>query len=116
MGKFAGTCMDEKLVKKTIKAIPSATDILQMADIFKALSDASRLKIVLTLLQQEHCVCEIATICKQTDSAVSHQLRYLRTLKIVKNRRQGKIVYYSIDDDHVVELIQMNLAHVRHST
>ncbi len=114
METCAVTCINKKLVEKTLKAIPNAKDISQMADIFKALSDPSRLKIVLTLLQQEHCVCEIATICKQTDSAISHQLRYLRTLKIVKNRRQGKIVYYSIDDDHVVELIQMSLTHARH--
>lgn len=85
-----------------------------MADIFKALSDPSRLKIVLTLLNQEHCVCDIAVICNQTDSAVSHQLRILRTLKIVKNRREGKIIYYSIDDDHVTALINMSLDHVQH--
>jgi len=65
-------------------------------------------------LNQEHCVCDIAVICNQTDSAISHQLRILRTLKIVKNRRQGKIIYYSIDDDHVASLINMSLKHVRH--
>ncbi|MBU2454835.1 MAG: metalloregulator ArsR/SmtB family transcription factor [Proteobacteria bacterium] len=85
-----------------------------MADIFKALSDPSRLKIVLALLHQEHCVCDIAVICQQSDSAISHQLRILRTLKILKNRRDGKSIYYSIDDDHVISLINMSLKHVRH--
>jgi len=85
-----------------------------MVDIFKALGDPSRLKIVLALLNQEHCVCDIAVICGQTDSAISHQLRILRTMKIVKNRREGKIIYYSIDDDHVISLIHMSLDHVRH--
>jgi len=107
-------CINEKKVKETLKTIPQLEDISQMADIFKALSDPSRLKIVLTLLHQEHCVCDIAVICNQTDSAISHQLRILRTLKIVKNRRDGKIIYYSIDDDHVVSLINMSLNHVRH--
>jgi len=107
-------CINEKKVKKTLKTIPQLEDISQMADIFKALSDPSRLKIVLTLLNQEHCVCDIAVICNQTDSAISHQLRILRALKIVKNRREGKIIYYSIDDDHVVSLINMSLSHVRH--
>ena len=107
-------CINEEKVKKTLKTIPQLEDISQMADIFKALSDPSRLKIVLTLLNQEHCVCDIAVICNQTDSAISHQLRILRTLKIVKNRRDGKIIYYSIDDDHVVSLIRMSLDHVRH--
>ncbi|MBU8848894.1 MAG: metalloregulator ArsR/SmtB family transcription factor, partial [Desulfobacterales bacterium] len=61
-----------------------------------------------------HCVCDIAVICNQTDSAISHQLRILRTMKILKNRREGKIIYYSIDDDHVISLINMSLDHVRH--
>ena len=107
-------CINEEKVNETLKTIPQLEDISQMADIFKALSDPSRLKIVLTLLNQEHCVCDIAVICNQTDSAISHQLRILRTLKIVKNRRDGKIIYYSIDDDHVVSLIRMSLDHVRH--
>ena len=110
----ADRCINETKVKKTLKTIPRLEDISQMADIFKALSDPSRLKIVLALLDQEHCVCDIAVICNQTDSAVSHQLRILRTLKIVKNRREGKTIYYSIDDDHVVSLINMSLDHVRH--
>jgi len=107
-------CINEEKVKKTVKTLPQQRYIQQMADIFKALSDPSRLKIVLTLLNQEHCVCDIAVICNQTDSAVSHQLRILRTLKIVKNRREGKIIYYSIDDDHVTALINMSLDHVQH--
>ncbi len=107
-------CINETKVRETVKTMPANEDITQLADIFKALSDPSRLKIVLALLNQEHCVCDIAAICGQTDSAVSHQLRLLRTLKIVKNRRDGKTIYYSIDDDHVVSLINMSLHHVRH--
>jgi len=99
---------------ETVKTIPQQEDIGQMVDIFKALGDPSRLKIVLALLNQEHCVCDIAVICGQTDSAISHQLRILRTMKIVKNRREGKIIYYSIDDNHVISLIHMSLDHVRH--
>jgi len=107
-------CINETKVKETIGSLPTNVDITSMADIFKALSDPSRLKIVLALLTQEHCVCDIAAICCQTDSAISHQLRILRSLKIVKTRRAGKIIYYSIDDDHVLELISMSLHHVRH--
>jgi len=107
-------CINETKVKATAESLPPTEDIARMADIFKALSDPSRLKIVLALLNQEHCVCDIAAICGQTDSAVSHQLRILRTLKIVKTRRDGKIIYYSIDDDHVASLIHMSLSHVRH--
>ena len=107
-------CINREKVEETVKTIPTQIDTKQIADIFKALSDPSRLKIVLALLNQEHCVCDIAIICSQTDSAVSHQLRILRTLKIVKNRREGKVIYYSLDDDHVISLINMSLDHVRH--
>ncbi|MBC2704965.1 metalloregulator ArsR/SmtB family transcription factor [Desulfobacula sp.] len=110
----AEKCINEKKVRETVETIPQQEDIGQMVDIFKALGDPSRLKIVLALLNQEHCVCDIAVICGQTDSAISHQLRILRTMKIVKNRREGKIIYYSIDDDHVISLIHMSLNHVRH--
>ena len=110
----AEKCINENKVKKTLKTLPRQKYISQMADIFKALSDPSRLKIVLALLNREHCVCDIAVICNQTDSAISHQLRILRALKIVKNRRDGKTIYYSLDDDHVVSLIDMSLDHVKH--
>ena len=107
-------CINEKKVQQTAKTIPPKENIQQMVDIFKALGDPTRLKIVLALLNQEHCVCDIAVICNQTDSAISHQLRILRTMKILKNRREGKIIYYTIDDDHVISLINMSLDHIRH--
>lgn len=114
MDKCSITCINQERVDETTQSLPQTDTIVQMADVFKALSEPSRLKIVLSLLNGELCVCELATVCDQTDSAVSHQLRLLRTLKIVKNRRQGKIVYYSIDDTHVEDLIKMSLTHVRH--
>ncbi|MBA3010054.1 MAG: metalloregulator ArsR/SmtB family transcription factor [Proteobacteria bacterium] len=108
-------CINEKKVLETLKTIPPVESINQMVDIFKALSDPTRLKIVLALLKQEHCVCDIAVLCNLSDSAISHQLRILRTMKILKNRREGKIIYYSIDDDHVVSLIKMSLDHITHA-
>ena len=107
-------CIDAAKVSATLLSLPALEDILGMSAIFKALGDPSRLKIVLCLLDTEHCVCDIAAICSQSESAVSHQLRILRGLKIVKNRRQGKIVYYSLDDDHVRSLIITSLTHIRH--
>lgn len=101
-------------VHETLKTIPLENNIAQMVDIFKALSEPTRLKIVLCLLHQEHCVCDTAVLCNQTDSAISHQLRILRTIKILKNRREGRIIYYSIDDDHVSTLIKVSLDHAAH--
>lgn len=114
MDRCDSRCIHTKSVQKTKTELPDLPDIVQMAEIFKAISDPTRLKIVLSLLNREHCVCDIAAICSQSDSAVSHQLRLLRTLKILKNRREGKIIYYSIDDEHVKSLILMSLEHVRH--
>jgi len=114
MNICAEKCINEANVNKTLKEIPDQKEIVGMAEIFKALSDPSRLKIVLALLKQEHCVCDIAVICQQSESAISHQLRVLRTLKIVKNRREGKSVYYTLDDDHVISLIHYSLDHVKH--
>lgn len=107
-------CIHTGKVEKTFQSFPEPDTVDGIAAIFKALSDPSRLKIVFSLLEREHCVCDIAVICSQSESAVSHQLRILRALKIVKNRREGKIVYYSLDDDHVKSLIQMSLDHIRH--
>lgn len=107
-------CINPEQVTKTAKKIPESDVIDGMAEIFKALSDPSRLKIVSVLLIQEHCVCDIAVLCGQSESAVSHQLRLLRNLRVVKNRREGKIVYYSLDDDHVRSLLQMSLDHITH--
>ncbi len=114
MNVCAEKCVNKVSVNKTLKEIPNQKEIVGMAEIFKALSDPSRLKIVLALLKREHCVCDIAVICQQSESAISHQLRVLRTLKIVKNRREGKSVYYTLDDDHVMSLIHYSLDHVKH--
>jgi DNA-binding transcriptional ArsR family regulator len=114
MNVCAEKCINRVNVNKTLKDLPDQKEIVKMAEIFKALSDPSRLKIVLALLKREHCVCDIAVICQQSESAISHQLRVLRTLKIVKNRREGKSVYYTLDDDHVISLIHYSLDHVKH--
>ena len=108
----ANKCINEKKVKETARMMPEPDKTETMANIFKAMSDHSRLKILLVLLSQEHCVCDIAVLCGQSDSAISHQLRLLRTLGIVKTRRDGKIIYYSLNDDHVASLLNMSLEQV----
>lgn len=105
-------CINEEKVKETALMMPDSDQIAKMANIYKAMSDPSRLRILSVLLTQEHCVCDIAVLCGQSDSAISHQLRLLRTLNIVKTRRDGKIIYYSLSDDHVDTLLKMSLAHV----
>lgn len=85
-----------------------------LSEWFKILGDSTRLKIVLALMEKESCVCDICTAVKFSQSAVSHQLKTLRNSNLVKNRRVGKMVYYSIDDDHVSTIINQALSHISH--
>ncbi|MBQ7641583.1 MAG: winged helix-turn-helix transcriptional regulator [Acholeplasmatales bacterium] len=90
----------------------NADKIVDMSDFFKALSDPTRLKIVLTISKGEICVNDIANNIGMTKSAVSHQLSYLKKLRLIKSRKEGKEVYYSLDDDHVNLLINSAWEHV----
>jgi DNA-binding transcriptional ArsR family regulator len=99
-------------VMQVVSRLPGPGTLQGVADIFKALSDVGRVKIVLALAANELCVCDLAAVCSLSDSAVSHQLRILRNLKIVRNRRDGKIMFYRLDDHHVGELLHQCLEHV----
>ncbi|MGG1556198.1 ArsR/SmtB family transcription factor [Paenibacillus ferrarius] len=85
-----------------------------MADIFKALGDPTRVKIIFFLVEQELCVHDLATLIGMEQSAVSHQLRYLRDLRIVKRRKEGKTVYYSLDDEHIEQIFVQTMGHLGH--
>lgn len=92
----------------------SAAEILSLAEIFKALGDSTRVKIFHALSQEELCVCDLAEVLEMNQSAVSHQLRVLRNLRLVKHRKEGKMVFYSLDDDHIINLFSQGLAHIHH--
>jgi ArsR family transcriptional regulator len=87
----------------------------QLALLFQALSDPTRLRIIHTLIQAEVCVCDLAAILEMSQSSISHQLRNLRALRLVKHRKVGRMVYYSIDDEHVLSLMEIGLQHISHS-
>jgi DNA-binding transcriptional ArsR family regulator len=87
---------------------------LQVAEIFKALSDPTRVRILHALSHAELCVGDLAAVLEMTESAVSHQLRLLRGLRVVRARRDGKQVYYTLDDEHVTRLFQLSLEHLGH--
>ena len=87
---------------------------IQLAELFSALSDASRVRIISLLIEGEMSVGALAEELKMTESAVSHQLRGLRQMKLVRTRKDGRQVYYALDDGHVIELFQRGLDHVRH--
>ncbi|HJR81808.1 MAG TPA: metalloregulator ArsR/SmtB family transcription factor [Anaerolineales bacterium] len=85
-----------------------------LADLFSALSDPTRLRIISVLLEREMNVGEIAAQVKMTESAVSHQLRGLRQMRLLRSRKNGRQVYYALDDDHVAKLYRMGLDHIEH--
>ncbi|TES47059.1 transcriptional regulator [Halalkalibacterium halodurans] len=104
-------CYDEEKVKR-ISSIVKAENLAPVACIFKALSDETRLKIAYSLLQEgELCVCDVANIIGATMATVSHHLRHLRNLGIAKSRKEGKLVFYSLDDEHVRMLVQTAVVH-----
>jgi ArsR family transcriptional regulator len=86
---------------------------IELSETFKALGDKTRLKILHALSKEELCVCDLSTVFGMTMSAISHQLRILRNMRLVKYRKEGRIVYYSLDDDHIVHLLQLAYAHLK---
>ncbi len=86
--------------------------IIDLAELFKVFADSTRMKIICSLEQKELCVGELSYIIGLSQSAVSHQLRVLKQSKLVKYRKEGKIVYYSLDDEHVVEIVKKGYEHV----
>ncbi len=103
---------DKTKVEKVKAGLVPNIAVDRLADTFKVLSDPTRVKIVLALLGGELCVCEIAEVVGMSQSAVSHQLRKLKDLRLVKRRKSAKMVYYSLDDDHIIRLITECISHV----
>lgn len=107
------TYIDEKKVKRAEKAMPDENLVQEAAEILKVLGDPTRLKIVLALKQEELCVCDLSTLTNVSVSAVSHQLRLLRGQRLVKYRKIGKMVYYSLDDAHINSMVKTALEHAK---
>jgi ArsR family transcriptional regulator len=106
--------INEKLVKEVKESLPKEELLFDLADFFKVFGDSTRIKIIYLLLKSEMCVCDIAEILSMSQSAISHQLRTLRDAKLVKYRKEGKTVFYSLDDDHVKNVIEQGYSHVTH--
>ncbi len=102
-----------KKVHSAKLSLPDFSEIVDLTETFKVLGDPTRLMIVLALSKEELCVCDLATLLELTVSAVSHQLRILRGMKLVKFRKSGKMVYYSLDDEHIESIIEQAQIHVR---
>ncbi len=104
--------VDEKIIKKVDEKMPPEEELQDLAEFFKVFGDATRLKILYVLLCSEMCVLDIASILGMSQSAISHQLRVLKQMDLVKNRREGKAVFYSLADDHIVTILSQGLDHI----
>ena len=108
------TFIDEDKVRTVIPHIVDGLTATRLAETFQALSDPTRVRIISALSQAELCVCDLAACLGMTPSAISHQLRLLRTLRLVKASKRGRMVYYSLDDDHISGLFRHGMEHVGH--
>ncbi|WP_369682795.1 ArsR/SmtB family transcription factor [Subdoligranulum variabile] len=107
-----GQPLDEQTLQKLQDDLPGDEILYDLAELFRVFGDTTRIKILYALFESELCVNDIAQVVGLSQSAVSHQLRLLKTSKLVKFRREGKAIYYSLDDDHVRTMIALGMEHV----
>lgn len=105
-------CVHESTVERVLSELPDDETLYDLAELFKVFGDSTRVKILYALFEAELCVCDIAQLLGLTQSAVSHQLRVLKASRLVKPRREGKTVFYSLADDHVRRIIAQGMEHI----
>ena len=105
-------CVHENVVAQVLRELPDDETLYDLAEVFKVFGDSTRIKILYARFEAELCVCDIAQLLGLSQSAVSHQLRVLKATRLVKPRRDGKTVFYSLDDDHVRKIIAQGMEHV----
>ena len=106
------TVIHQEVVDRVRQTMPDDELLLDLADCFKLFSDSTRLKILYALMEAEMCVCDISVLLGMTKSSVSHQLRVLKQSNLVKYRKAGRVIYYSLADDHVRTICRMGMEHV----
>lgn len=117
MGDMIPTCefmhIHEDTVAAVKKVMPDEDVLYDLADLYKVFADSTRIRILYVLSEEEMCVCDIANILNMTVSAISHQLKILKQSRLVKYRREGKTVFYSLADDHVSRILSQGMEHVQ---
>ena len=108
-------CFNDEAVQQVKRQLLPLDKVFRLAETFKTMGDPTRISIIQSLSLQELCVCDLAAVLEMSQSSVSHQLRILRNLKLVKFRKEGKMVYYSLDDEHIINLFREGLEHVQHN-
>ncbi|MBZ4663451.1 MAG: helix-turn-helix transcriptional regulator [Caloramator sp.] len=102
----------QEVVNEVKNNMPEEELLFDLAEFFKVFGDSTRIKIMYALFEHEMCVCDIAALLNMSQSAVSHQLRVLKQARLVKYRKEGKVVYYSLDDEHIKDIVKEGLEHI----
>ena len=102
----------EDVVERARRQMPDETPVYEVSELFKVFGDSTRSRIICALRLEEMCVCDLAALLNMTQSAISHQLRILRSSRLVKSRKQGRVVYYSLDDAHIGEIFSLAFTHI----
>lgn len=105
-------CAHQNIIDKVQKRLPSEDTLYDLTELFRVFGDSTRIRILYVLFESEMCVCDIAALLGLTQSAISHQLRALKNARLVKSRREGKTIFYSLADDHVKTIINQGLEHI----
>lgn len=106
------TLIHEDIVNKVAQHMPEEETLYDLAELFKVFGDTTRIRILYALFSSEMCVCDLAALLNMTQSAISHQLRVLKQARLVKFKRSGKVVYYSLDDEHIQRIFDQGLSHI----
>lgn len=119
MGKYVNDveicdyhAVHEDVVISVEKTMPDENTVFELSELYKVFGDYTRIRILCLLREHELCVCDIAKLLSMTDSAISHQLRVLRSARLIRSRRDGKTVFYSLADEHVISLISIAIDHI----
>ena len=102
----------EDVIERVKQQMPNEMPVYEVSELFKVFGDSTRSRIICALRVEEMCVCDLAALLNMTQSAISHQLRILRSSRLVKSRKQGRVVYYSLDDEHIGEIFSLAFAHI----
>ncbi len=106
------SCTHQDVVNRVLREMPGEDVLYDLAELFRIFADSTRIRILYVLLESEMCVCDIAALLGMTQSAISHQLRALKNARLVKFRREGKTVFYSLADDHVRTILDQGIDHI----
>jgi ArsR family transcriptional regulator len=114
--EFSCDCnvIHQDAVNQVLSLMPEEKTLNHLADLYKLIGDTTRCRILFALDHSEMCVCDLANVLNMTKSSISHQLAVLRRSGIVKCRKSGKEVYYSLDDEHIIKLFEIGLEHIKH--